>query len=127
MSHQDPAAPALFVMAEPPHGLSAIEKSVKSSLDAIAAGPGIPPSKMFLAQTAMELARSIDKGNGKGRAVANESAQLVATLEILDPPQIETASKDSWPAGLRKFMEAFGTNPALSRPGAPEVRDSEEP
>lgn len=126
MTQNEPPATTLFEMEMPAYGLSPIEKSVKASLDAIAAGPGIPASKMFLAQTAMELARSIDKGNGKGRAVAQESAQLVATLEILDPPTTDAAEEDVPPI-LRKILDAFGTKPAVPRPSEPTPGDAEKP
>lgn len=133
--HPDPEPPALFD-AEPArnsagYGLSAIEKSVFESIEAIRAEKGIGKSKEFLAQTAMELARNIHKGNQKGRAVAHESAQLVATLELLDPPNEDAGDLASLPADLRDFLNAFSTAPvkpgisspdgvALSRPsGAP--------
>ncbi|MHA7293689.1 hypothetical protein [Arthrobacter sp. HLT1-21] len=69
---------------------------------------------MFLAQTALELAQSIAKGNMKGRAVAQESAQLVATLEILDPPDTGPDAGDI-PADLREFLDAFESRPAIPR------------
>lgn len=113
--------PALFEPPEPAtnsagYGLSAIEKSVFESIEAIKAERGISPSRMFLAQTAMELARNIHRGNMKGRAVAHESAQLVATLEILDPPA-EDAGTDSLPDDLKEFMNAFSSRPV--QPGIP--------
>ena len=107
----DDAAPALF---DPPkaglYGQGALEKSVRESIDAIKAGVGIKPAKLFLAQTAIELARSIDKGNMKGRAVANESAALLATMELLDPPT-EATDPDALPEDLKEFMNAFSASP----------------
>jgi hypothetical protein len=111
--HTNDAAPALF---ETPansagYGLSAIEKSVFDSIEAIRAERGIPASRAFLAQTAMELARNIHKGNMKGRAVAHESAQLVATLEILDPVTDAGEDPDALPADLRRLIDAFASKP----------------
>lgn len=115
------AAPALFEAPKThQYGQGALEKSVTTSIDAIRATIGIKPAKEFLAQTAIELARSIDKGNVKGRAVANESAALLQTMEILDPPTAETADPDSLPADLREFMNAFA-----QRPHAPEIQSAD--
>jgi hypothetical protein len=114
--HPDTEPPALFEPPEPArnsagYGLSAIEKSVFDSIEAIRAEKGIGASKAFLAQTAMELARNIHRGNMKGRAVAHESAQLVATLELLDPPAEDAGAVENLPADLRDFLNAFSAAP----------------
>lgn len=109
--HTNDEAPALFDAPKAGgYGQGALEKSVRESIDAIKAGIGIKPAKMFLAQTAIELARSIDKGNMKGRAVANESAALLQTMEILDPPA-EDAGAGDLPPALKEFMDAFSSKP----------------
>jgi len=124
--HPDTEPPALFEPPEPArnsagYGLSAIEKSVFDSIEAIRATKpgGISASKQFLAQTAMELARNIHRGNMKGRAVAHESAQLVATLELLDPPTEDTGDVENLPADLRDFLNAFSAAPI--KPGIPST------
>ena len=105
------AAPALFDAPDTPrYGQGALEIAVRASIEDIKATVGIKPAKMFLAQTAIELARSIDKGNMKGRAVANESAALLQTMEILDPPT-DAADPDALPDDLREFMHAFSSSP----------------
>jgi len=114
--HADDTAPALFAAPEPAHnsagyGYSAIEKSVLDSIDAIRAERGISKSREFLAQTAMELARNIHKGNMKGRAVAHESAQLVATLELLDPTTDAGDDPDALPDDLKRLVDAFAQRP----------------
>lgn len=112
--HPDESAPALFAAPDTPrYGESELEKSVRESIAAIIAGVGIKPSKMFLAQTAIELARSIAKGNAKGRAVANESAQLVATLELLDPTTDAGDDPDALPEDLKRLVDAFAQRPAV--------------
>jgi hypothetical protein len=128
--HENTDAPALFEPPEPArnsagYGLSAIEKSVFDSIEAIKQVRGITPSRMFLAQTAMELARNIHRGNMKGRAVAHESAQLVATLDLLDPVDDEATDNESLPADLKEFMNAFASKPVLpSADGAALPRPS---
>jgi len=105
------AAPALFDAPNTArYGQGELEKSVRESIAAIRTGIGIKPAKEFLAQTAIELARSIDKGNVKGRAVANESAALLQTMEILDPPT-EATDPDALPDDLKEFMNAFSASP----------------
>lgn len=107
----------LFTMDANGYGESAMEKSVRASIDAIHAERPIPPARRFLAQTAMELARSISKGNQKGRAVAMESAQLVATLELLNPTD-DGPDGDELPAELKDLIDAFASKPVhpVSRP-----------
>lgn len=125
----DDAAPALFDAPESAgnsgrYGESELEKSVRESIEAIKAERGISKAKMFLAQTAIELARSIAKGNAKGRAVANESAQLVATLELLDPTTDAGEDPDSLPEDLKRLVDAFAqrpTAPALSSDDGPAL------
>ncbi|MFF5793957.1 hypothetical protein ACFY5D_18085 [Paeniglutamicibacter sp. NPDC012692] len=116
--NEDPTQ-ALFELEKPEERASSIEKSVYASIEAIRATAGIPASKEFLAQTAMELARSIYKGNLKGRAVAQESAQLVATLELLEPVDDAADDTNSLPDDVRKLFDAFAASPALPGPSAP--------
>lgn len=107
MSVETTEPEALFAL-EP--GESAMEKSVRQSIAAIHSERPIPPARMFLAQTALELARSISKGNQKGRAVAMESAQLVATLDLLNPPE-DAGSADDLPEDLKELLNAFASKP----------------
>lgn len=119
MYENNGSAEALFELEKPKQGASSIEKSVFASIEAIRTTAGIPASKEFLAQTAMELARSIHMGNNKGRAVAQESAQLVATLELLEPADDAGDDTDNLPAELKKLFDAFAAKPALPGASAP--------
>lgn len=101
---------ALFALNPPEIGESAMEKSVRESIAAIDAERPIPPARKFLAQAAMELARSINKGNQKGRAVAMESAQLVATLELLNPTDAGPDAGEL-PDDLKALLDAFAASP----------------
>lgn len=112
--HAEPDA--LFALNPPEIGESAMEKSVRESIAAIHAERPISATKMFLAQTAIELARSISKGNMKGRAVAMESAQLVATLDLLNPADEENT--DDLPPELKALLDAFSASP-VSGTGSP--------
>lgn len=110
MTTQTAPEGTLFSMDASGYGESAMEKSVRASIDAIHAEKPIPPARRFLAQTAMELARSISKGNQKGRAVAMESAQLVATLELLNPTD-DGPDGDELPQELKDLVHAFASRP----------------
>lgn len=64
-------------------------------------------------QLAISLAISIDKGNTKGRAVANEAAQLFAMMRQLAPAEdLDTTPNDSHlTPETRRLLDAF-TAPA---------------
>ncbi|ALQ31818.1 hypothetical protein AA310_01755 [Arthrobacter sp. YC-RL1] len=70
-----------------------------------------------LGELAMDLARNITLGNRKGRAVANEAAQLASTLDqIKGDTSADDASK--LPADVLEFAKALQSRPAQP----PEVR-----
>lgn len=99
--------------------LSALEKSVAGTVKKLLTekpGDLLAPA---LGQLAMELARNIAKGNQKGRAVANEAAQLASVLETIrgDVPAENDGS--SLPQEVQDFVNALQQPPA----GHPALRD----
>lgn len=66
------------------------------------------------------LARNIDAGNSKGRAVANEANQLRLILLSLRPDS-EGSTVDDLPADARRLLDALGSAPRFD--SAP-VRDA---
>ena len=59
-------------------------------------------------QLAISLAISIDRGNNKGRAVANEAGQLFAMMQQLAPP-VEAETDDSTlTPEMRRILDALG-------------------
>lgn len=107
------AQSSLFSVPAPDYRPGELEASVIESLEAIENDIGIPPARKFLAHTARQLARSIDKGNGKGRAVANESQQLVATMELLNPTPEDAGTAQLTPE-LKALLDAFAAPPVLA-------------
>lgn len=80
-------------------------------------GP-ITGAKRTVKQLCISLAQSIDKGNAKGRAIANEAAQLFTMMQQLAPPETaETNTSDLSPE-LRKLFDVFAAPAHLD--AAPE-------
>lgn len=99
-----------------------MEQVTRVALAEIAAGSPLKGKRAAQAQIAMALARNIDRGNSKGRAIANEAMQLQAVLDALSPDGDE-ADTDNLPQELRELIAVFGSAPRISP--AP-VRDAEE-
>jgi hypothetical protein len=66
-----------------------------------------------LKQLAISLAISIDKGNNKGRAIANEAAQLFEMMQQLDPADADETTPDQYPPELKALLDAFESAPRL--------------
>lgn len=99
--------------------LSPLEKSVMNAVSKIIE---LRPEDFMahaLGELAMDLARNITLGNRKGRAVANEAAQLASTLDQIKG---DTTSDDAaqLPASVVSLVQALQSRPAKS----PEVRDT---
>ncbi|MBZ4486273.1 hypothetical protein [Microbacterium sp. cx-55] len=59
-------------------------------------------------QLAISLAKSIDRGNTKGRAVANEAAQLFAMMQQLSPAESsENADESHLTPEMRQILDAL--------------------
>lgn len=99
--------------------LSPLEKSVMNAVSKIIE---LRPEDFMahaLGELAMDLARNITLGNRKGRAVANEAAQLASTLDQIKG---DTTSDDAaqLPASVLSLVQALQSRPTKS----PEVRDT---
>lgn len=123
MQEQDGPQGELFAMKSGTNSggfpLSPLEKSVLKAVTQIVE---LRPEDFMahaLGELAMDLARNITLGNRKGRAVANEAAQLATTLEQIKG---DTDSNDAnqLPASVLSFVQALQSRPA--KPS--EVRDS---
>jgi hypothetical protein len=68
---------------------------------------------MMLAQLCRSLAHSIDAGNRKGRAIANESAQLQATLRVVQGLDVDELPTGQLPPELAELLAAFSTRPTI--------------
>jgi len=115
MQDQDGPQGTLFAMKSGTNAagfqLSPLEQSVLKAVKQIIEQRPEDFMAMALGELAMDLARNITLGNMKGRAVANEAAQLASTLDQIKG---DTDSNDATqlPAGVLKFVEALQSRPA---------------
>lgn len=87
------------------YGVSLEELAVRELIDEIREKGEMTRAKQVLCVTALALAQNIARGNTKGRAVANEAAQLAAIVEQLT--EEATADEGDLPPELRELLEAF--------------------
>ncbi|RWZ52930.1 hypothetical protein ELQ90_03065 [Labedella phragmitis] len=100
-------------------GVGATEAETRAAIAELEdeSGPLTGP-KRTIKQLCISLAQSIDKGNNKGRAIANEAAQLFAMMQQLAPPETEQIDDSHLSPELRRLLDAFAA-PAQLDP-APE-------
>lgn len=70
------------------------------------------------AQVCRSLARSIDLGNVKGRAIANEATQLNLLLNQLAGVDLAAGDPDAMPPETKALIDALATAPRLDTPSA---------
>lgn len=87
------------------------EETIREFVAALRQKAPLTSRQNALAATCLSLARNIDSGNTKGRAIANETAQLIATLDLLDPPSLADSDTKDYPDDVRLLLEAFGGLP----------------
>ena len=75
-------------------GQGATESETRAAIREISAESPLSGIRRTLAQSAIALAISIDRGNNKGRSVANDVQQLVAIMMQLAPPTLEAGPAD---------------------------------
>lgn len=68
------------------YGTGPTEKETRRAIKEIEERKELTGSTRTIAQLAIALATSIDRGTAKGRAIANEAAQLLEMMTRLDPP-----------------------------------------
>lgn len=99
-------------------GAGDMERQTFRSIEAIKEARPLSPGEQMYTMLALALARNIDAGNRKGRAIANEALQLVAVMQLLEPQPESLADPDNLPPDLRSFLDAFATAPRLDTPSA---------
>lgn len=74
----------------------------------------IKGSRRTIKQLCLSLAKSIDRGNSKGRAIANEAAQLFAMMQQLDPPaDAGVTDPTALSPELQRLFDALSSAPRL--------------
>ncbi len=103
------------------HGL--METETRAAIAEIEAETPLTGAKRVTKQLAISVAASIDAGNRKGRAVANEAAQLFAIMQQLAPAVDDGPADDSHlTPETRRLLDALAAPAQLDE--AP-VRDGE--
>ena len=100
--------------ADDPAGVpfNPMESQTKKTLEELNALAPFSAANRMISQICVSLACNIDAGNRKGRAIANEAAQLVAMLQTvqgLDGPEVVAMSPE-----LLELMQAFTSHPQVS-------------
>src|SRR5690606_35210971 len=99
------------------------ETAVIAAINSMNEQTPLDPVRTALAMVCRSLARNIDGGNVKGRAIANEATQLAALLKQL--AGIEEGTDPTNPDGgglipqqTQDFINALATPPRLDTPSA---------
>ncbi|MDF2826875.1 MAG: hypothetical protein K0R01_158 [Mycobacterium sp.] len=104
------------------YGEGETERETRAALAEIEKDTPLTGVKRTAKTLALSLARSIDAGNAKGRAVANEAAQLFAMMQQLAPAEDpnETGDDSHLTPETRRLLDAFAAPAQLD---AAPVRD----
>lgn len=97
------------------YGEGETERETRAALAEIEEDTPLTGIKRTVKQLALSLARSIDAGNNKGRAVANEAAQLFAMMQQLAPAEDPGAAGDDshLTPETRRLLAALDSAPQL--------------
>jgi hypothetical protein len=107
-------------------GQGPTESETRQAIAEIEADIPLTGVRRTIKQLAISLAISIDRGNTKGRAVANEAAQLFAMMQQLDPAADADAAPDDshLTPETRRLIDAFNAPAQFDAPAegdAPEL------
>jgi hypothetical protein len=93
----------------PGFGQGATESETRAAIDEISVEIPLAGIRRTLAQSAIALAISIDRGNNKGRSVANDVQQLVAIMMQLAPVEAaaDTHDDSALSPDTRRLLDAF--------------------
>lgn len=97
------------------YGAGPTEQETLAAIAEIEAeGTPLTGAKRTIKRLCISLAESIDAGNRKGRAIANEAAQLLAMMQQLDPLEADAdVTTDNFPPELKALIDAFQSAPRL--------------
>lgn len=106
------------------YGQGPTESETRQAIAEIEAEIPTTGVRRTLKQLAISLAISIDKGNNKGRAVANEAAQLFAMMQQLAPAvDPDETDPDDLSPETRRLLDALSAPAQLD--AAPEGHAAE--
>lgn len=88
-------------------GQGPTEAATRQAIQEIEEEIELTGAKRAIKQLCFSLAASVDKGNLKGRAVANEAAQLFAMMQQLAPPEADSATDLNMTTDLKRLFDVF--------------------
>ncbi len=122
--------PGLFDLPGTEAGaIGEMEREAREQLNAMHDSRAFTAHQQVIAKVAISLARNIDRGNLKGRAIGNEATQLVASMQLLAGEEIDPNAEGTLgiPAETERFLHALTqpprVDPAPGGAGTP-LRDS---
>jgi hypothetical protein len=89
------------------YGQGPTESETRAAIAEIEEGGELRGAKRTVKQLAISLAISIDKGNLKGRAVANEAGQLFEMIQHLAPPEDPTDGPSNLTDETQRLMATY--------------------
>ncbi|MDJ1115337.1 hypothetical protein [Microbacterium dauci] len=111
--------PGLDAPAAGSYGQGATESETRMALRELEETRPLVGTLRTLKQAAIQLAISIDRGNTKGRSVANDVAQLIAIMQQLEPATDDETPDDSHlTPEMRRLLDALAAPAQLD--AAPE-------
>lgn len=110
----------LWAETRPEYGESDLEASIRSTIERIHAKQPLNDVQRALARLSRALAKNIDLGNRKGRAIANEAAQLSELMQLIGGGDEENPT-DAYDTRLQEMFDAFSA-PTPARPDTTETR-----
>lgn len=92
-------------------------KAVETAVTAIDDAATIPAARRVYVQVALELARNIEAGNRKGRAIANEAMQLAEIMKLVQGDTDEdVAGAEQLPEDVAAFLDGLERLPTATGP-----------
>lgn len=95
------------------YGQGPTELETRAAIVEIETAAPLTGSRRTIKQLCIALAVSIDKGNTKGRAIANEAGQLFAMMTQLDPTETDAGSSSTLTPETERLFNGFARGPVL--------------
>ena len=98
------------------YGTGPTEKETRRAIKEIEERKELTGSTRTIAQIAIALATSIDRGTAKGRAIANEAAQLLEMMTRLDPPTPDdlATEESTLTTETKNLIAAYASDAAIT-------------
>ncbi|WP_104136588.1 hypothetical protein [Cryobacterium sp. Y62] len=95
------------------YGQGPTELETRAAIAEIEVAAQLTGARRTIKQLCIALAVSIDKGNTKGRAIANEAGQLFAMMNQLDPSETDAGGLGTLTPETERLFNGFARGPIL--------------